>query len=125
MSFFAELWIVLTLTHFAIDFSFQSDTLARQKSPRTANDLAREIPWWWWMTGHAATHALGVYVVLSSLFAVSGPLVVGCALGEFTEHFLRDRAKCVGFISISTDQVGHVLTKMLIAAAIARWAVPG
>ena len=50
-------WLVIG--HFVMDFAFQGDTVANQKSPLPGarnEALAKAVPWPYWMTAHALMH---------------------------------------------------------------------
>ena len=88
--------------HFALDYSLQGDTTAREKNPNSTTPLQAAVPWFYWMTAHALMHAAAVA-------AITGSLVFGVI--EFLIHFALDYAKCQNWITIHTDQAGHLLTK--------------
>jgi hypothetical protein len=93
------LWWLL-LGHFVADYPLQPDFVAKFKA-RAASLAA--VPWYYVMTGHAATHAVAVGVVTGS------PLL---SLLEFAAHWLIDAAKCEGKTGIHTDQALHVACKV-------------
>jgi uncharacterized protein DUF3307 len=98
MSFFsAFIWMVLG--HFVADYPLQSDFVAKFKA-RSASLAA--VPWYYVLSGHAATHAVAVGLVTGSLTL---------ALAEFVCHWIIDLAKCEGLTTIHLDQGFHVACK--------------
>ena len=63
------------------------------------------------MTSHAATHAMGVFLVTRS---------ATCAIVEFFAHFLVDFGKCEKWFSIHADQAMHIACKAVYAYTIYR-----
>ncbi len=88
--------------HFAVDYPLQGDTTAREKNPNSTTALQEAVPWFYWMTAHALMHAAAVALITGSVWFTAI---------EFVLHFALDYAKCEGWISIHTDQAGHLLTK--------------
>jgi hypothetical protein len=111
----AETAFLLAVTHFVLDFPLQGDTVALQKSRRTDNALSKAVPWQWWMTAHASSHALGVWLVTRSLPA---------ACAELALHFSIDVLKCEMKISLRTDQALHLLCKAVYIVVLALTAAP-
>lgn len=95
---------LLVAAHFLCDFSLQSDTMAREKSRRSATELQKHVPWYYWMLAHACVHGLAVGLVLQSM-----PI----GLAEVCAHFFIDTVKCNGRINIHQDQALHLLSKAL------------
>lgn len=62
------------------------------------------LPWWIALGGHALIH--GGFVALATQ-----SVELGCA--EIVCHFLIDMLKCRGVIGIVTDQVLHVVCKII------------
>lgn len=91
----------LLVGHFVADYPLQTDFVAKHKSRR--NSLAA-VPWYYVLTGHAATHAAAVALAtgLPTLGAV-----------EFVAHWLIDWGKCEGRTGIHADQALHVACKLL------------
>lgn len=97
-------WLACSLVaaHFVLDYPLQGDTTAREKNPRSTTDLQRHVPWGYWMTAHAISHAAAVAYLTGSLW---------CCAAEFVVHFVTDWNKCLGRISIHADQAIHLGTK--------------
>lgn len=101
--------LALLVAHLVADFPLQGDAVAVHKGRHVHDALSRAVPWWYWMTAHAAAHALAVFLVTQSL---------GCALAEFVCHWLIDTAKCEGCFSIHVDQALHVACKLAYVAVL-------
>ena len=103
-----RLWWLLC-AHALTDYVLQTELMATRKRPRAYDAYSSDKeygPWWWWMTAHGLINALGVLYVTQSV-----PL----SIGEFIVHCALDSAKCQGWIDANTDQVGHLLSKMVWA----------
>lgn len=88
--------------HFICDYVLQGDTMAREKSASSTSELQRQVPWYYWMTAHAATHGAAVAFI-------TGRVDLGCC--EAALHGLIDSAKCRKKISIHVDQALHLVCK--------------
>ena len=95
-----ETLLLLIMVHFVGDFVLQNDRMAVEKCP--GKDLT--LNWSWWLTGHASTHALLVYLVTSN--------IVICFF-EFIAHFIIDWLKCKFAFRLSADQLFHLLCKII------------
>lgn len=100
----AALAFWLIAAHFVLDFPLQGNTTAKEKSHLSNTELQREVPWYYWMTAHTFMHGAAVAFILGSVFL--GVL-------ETVLHFIIDRAKCSGLISIHTDQTLHLACKLV------------
>lgn len=98
---------LMVLGHFVIDIVFQPDFVAKHKSPLAS---IPQIPWYYVLLSHAASHGLGV-------FAVTGSIVL--AMIETTVHFAIDVVKCLGWTNIRVDQGLHVVCKIGYTIALA------
>jgi hypothetical protein len=107
---FFNLYLLLAMGHFLGDFALQSDRMAQEKC--AGADLT--LPWWIWLTAHAAIHGL-IVAVLTGI-----PLL---GLGEWVLHSLIDYGKCRHRYPIVTDQLLHLSLKA-VWAALAVMAVP-
>lgn len=103
------LWWLL-VGHFVADYPLQTDFIAQRKS--RLNSI-RAVPWYYVLTGHAATHAAAVGLVTGS------PLL---SAFELAAHWLIDAAKCEGWTSIHVDQALHVACKIAWTLAFA-WGI--
>jgi hypothetical protein len=92
--------------HFLADYPLQTDFVAKFKA-RAASLTA--VPWYYVLSGHAATHALAVAL------ATGSPLLGAC---EFVAHWLIDLAKCEGKTGIHADQALHVACKLAWVGAL-------
>ena len=108
-----QLLLILLFMHFIFDFPLQGQYLATMKD-RKFKRPAGEIPWVYAMFVHSFLHALSSAVVLM-WFGVGTALIVVIVLAETVWHFLFDMSKCSGNINLATDQIYHVVTKILIA----------
>ena len=98
-------WLVIG--HFLCDYVFQSDTVAREKNADSETTLQEHVPWFYWMTAHAMTHAAAVMLITGN---------IGFALMEFGTHFAIDTMKCKGWYGIHVDQALHLLCKAFYVA---------
>lgn len=123
----AEFFFALVLVHLVADYCLQSDSVAVGKNP--ANSPYKTVPWYYWMAGHVAAHAAGVWLVTGS---------AALAAMEFAAHYAIDWWKCaqgrglkpadvpedgrlVAFL-VHLDQAAHVLCKAMIAGVAVVWA---
>jgi hypothetical protein len=96
----------LFASHALFDFPLQGDAVAREKNRHSTTELQKHVPWFYWLSAHAACHALGVALV-------TGSIILG--LFEFIAHWLIDFFKCEGKYSIHVDQALHLACKLLWA----------
>ena len=98
-------WMTMLLLliglHFVCDYPLQSDAIAVGKGKFSEPHLG--VPWFYWMTAHAATHAVAVGIVARS---------VTLGLFEFAAHFGIDVLKCRRYTNIHHDQILHILCKI-------------
>jgi hypothetical protein len=97
---------LLLMAHFVCDFGLQSDRMAREK----CSGCDKTLPWGWWMAGHVSTHGLAVALITG---------VPWLGLAEAAIHALIDHRKCAGQISLTTDQLLHLLCKALWVVVLA------
>jgi hypothetical protein len=102
----------LFTSHFLFDFPLQGDAVAREKSRHSTSTLQQQVPWYYWLTAHAACHAMGVALVTGS---------VALGLCELAAHWLIDLLKCEGKYSIHVDQALHLACKLAWALAATYW----
>jgi len=101
---FATTLFLLLVGHALADYPLQGDFLAKAKD---VTKPLPSVPWYWAMSAHAMIHA-------GAVFAVTGSLVL--AFCEFLLHWVLDEAKCLGLLSFSQDQIGHILCKIAWSA---------
>jgi hypothetical protein len=99
-----ELFWWMMVGHFAVDYPLQGSQTAIQKSPLTDNELSKAVPWYYWLTAHALMH--GGVVAWATGFIWLG-------LAETMCHWFIDYGKCLKRYGIHTDQVLHVLSKVI------------
>lgn len=97
-----ELLFLLVAMHFVCDYVFQTSNIAIGKNRKT-DECYLGVDWYYWMTSHAATHALGVYLITRS------PIL---ALFEMFTHFVIDCMKCEGRLHLHQDQILHLVMKL-------------
>ena len=102
MTVFTTFWWLLC-AHALTDYVLQPERMAELKSPWAGhhNDYG---PWWWWMIAHGLVNALGVLYVTQNVWL---------SVGEFVVHTALDIAKCYRWINTNTDQVGHLISKVV------------
>jgi hypothetical protein len=105
----------LLVGHAVADFPLQAGPMAVEKCRRSASDLQRTVPWFYWLTAHALIHGGAVFFVTGSLFL---------ALLETVVHWLIDFAKCEGLFGIHVDQALHVGCKVLWCVLLV-YGIPG
>jgi hypothetical protein len=94
------LFVLLVLGHLVADYPLQTDFVAKFKCRRAS---LPSVPWYYVMAGHAATHAVSVWLITGSVW-------LGCA--EFVAHYVIDVLKCEGLTNIHVDQSLHVACKV-------------
>jgi hypothetical protein len=94
----------LLVGHALADFVFQAGPMATEKSRHSRTELQLQVPWYYWLSAHSLIH--GGLVAF-----ITGSLALGIA--ETIVHWLIDYAKCEHWTSIHTDQLLHVLCKVL------------
>lgn len=94
-------FLLLLFAHCLADFPLQGDFLAQAKDRRSA--IGRTV-WPECLIAHAVIHGGAVLLVTAS------PLL---AIYETASHAAIDYAKCEKWISFRTDQVLHVLCKVV------------
>lgn len=106
METFLFLFLGMVAMHFLADYPLQGDAVAIHKSRHVKDALSQAVPWYWWMTGHAAMHAVGVYIITRSMV---------WSIVEFGIHFITDMAKCDKVITLNQDQFVHISAKLFYA----------
>ena len=90
--------------HCLVDFPLQAGPMAVEKSRHSTSDLQKEVPWYYWLTGHAILHGGAVALISGS---------IGYGILETVCHWLIDFAKCEKWTNIHIDQALHVLCKLV------------
>jgi hypothetical protein len=94
-------WFVVG--HALADFVLQSSAMARGKS-RSHQGEPGEPPWYYWLTSHALIHGGVVTIIAGS---------AGLGLAEFIAHWLIDFGKCENLYGFNTDQLFHLICKLI------------
>lgn len=97
----AELLFAMLIGHAVADYPLQGDFLARGKNHR--NPITG-IAWWIILPAHALIHG-------GAVWAITGSSLLG--LLETVAHCLIDWLKCDERTSFITDQVLHVICKVM------------
>lgn len=107
--------LLLLFGHCVADFALQSPEMAKGKN-RNRVDMSLVPPgqtytptWFYWLSGHAGTHAFFVYVATGS---------VTLAACEFVAHWVIDFGKCENWYGPHVDQGLHIACKFLWAGAL-------
>ncbi len=106
-----ELLLVLIAGHGLADFALQPSEMGKGKNRNRKVDLASIPPgqtpatvWPYWLTAHAAVHALVVYLF-------TGSILLACL--EWAAHWIIDFFKCENVLSVHQDQALHIACKVL------------
>lgn len=99
-----QMFFILIAIHLVADYVLQGDSIATGKN-RNLDPAKYGVPWYYWLSSHAATHSLFVGFVVQNFYA---------GLVEFVCHFVIDFLKCEKKINLHMDQVLHVLCKLII-----------
>lgn len=114
----------LLVVHALMDYALQNETMAVCKCRGCDHPVAKSVPWFYWLTAHAALHGAGVGVVVR-WFGYDWGIVVALALAETSIHWAIDYGKCVKWYSIHVDQALHVACKLLWWGLLASGALIG
>lgn len=109
---FIKLLLSLYATHLICDLTLQSDTMAKGKNRNRKPDYIPEgqkyVPtWYFWLSAHSATHAVGVFLITSNYLA---------SLFMFFSHWIIDFLKCENKTTPLGDQLLHL--SVIIAMTI-------
>ena len=100
---------MLLVMHFLLDFPLQGDFLSKAKNPTAP---IPGVSWRWAMVAHSCIQGGGValcmYLVTHNIYIA----MVFLALEAFA-HGLIDMFKCLNLMSFSTDQIAHLVCKLL------------
>lgn len=97
---------LLLAAHALCDFPLQGDAVAVNKNRHAKTTLQQHVPYYYWLVSHALVHGGAVAVI-------TGIPVLGIL--ETISHLIIDFSKCEKWINIHTDQLLHVLCKLLWA----------
>jgi hypothetical protein len=94
------LFCKLLVGHALADYPWQGDFLAKAK----CRSGIPGVPWRWALSWHCVIHAgmVGFLTTRADL-----------AIAEFVVHWGIDYSKCRGWIGFNTDQVLHILCKLI------------
>lgn len=103
-----EILFGLFVGHAMGDFGLQSDWMARHKNrhvkENNVRSARRELIWVQVMSSHCLIHAGAVALV-------TGSVVLG--VFEFIAHWIIDFCKCEDWFGFHTDQILHMLCKVI------------
>lgn len=103
-----EMLLMMVAAHGLCDYPLQGDWLSKAKNPTLAL-VPNEAIWPGALFFHAMIHAAAVKLITGSwTFAIA----------EFVIHAATDYAKCKGAFGYNTDQIIHVVTKVMFFAVI-------
>jgi hypothetical protein len=94
-------WLIVG--HALADFVLQSSMMAAGKSRHHPRG-PREPPWYYWLASHALIHGGVVGLVTGS---------AGLGVAEFVAHGVIDFGKCEDFYGFNTDQLFHLICKLI------------
>ena len=103
---------LMFFAHCLADFPLQGDYLARFKDPNRFPKKKGEPHWTYIMLVHSTIHG-GFVAILTGVWWL--------AVCEVVAHFLIDSWKCSGRIGFMTDQILHILCKVLWVAMLVYW----
>ena len=103
------LLVCLWFTHCLADFPLQGEYLSTWKNPMRFPKRKGEAPWWYVMFVHSSIHG-GFVGMLTGIWWLG--------LCEAVAHFAIDTCRCKGYFGFMTDQVLHVLCKVLWVAMV-------
>lgn len=109
---FIKLTFLLFCGHALADFALQSEFVAKNKNRHAQRDRilgdsdSTEIIWPWLLGAHSLHHGLVVYLITQNAMI---------SICETIVHAAIDFGKCERWFSFHTDQVLHLVTKILWA----------
>lgn len=104
---YPALLFYLLAAHALMDFALQSNSMAGCKCRCSSDPLARQVPWYYWLTAHAVLHGAAAGAVVG-WFGFGWNAVVLVALAETAVHWVVDFGKCEGWYGLATDQAVHI-----------------
>ncbi len=106
----SQILFALLIAHALFDYPLQGEFLAKYKN-RHFKENGNEINGLWLhcLTSHSLLHAGGVWLI-------TGSFIIGVI--EFVLHWIIDFLKCEGMTSFHTDQILHLLCRILYVIMI-------
>lgn len=100
-----QIFFALLIAHALFDYPLQGDFLSRNKN-RHYKDENNNVKGLWihCLTSHSILHA-------GSVWLITGSFIIG--IMEFVLHWIIDFLKCEGITNFHTDQLLHVLCRIL------------
>ena len=96
-----DILLLLIGAHFLCDYPLQGDFLAKAKN----RDVPIPgVPWYQAMVAHVSIHGLAVGLITGAWWI---------AILELISHFIIDDLKCRKIIGFNTDQLLHIVCKLL------------
>ena len=93
-----ELLFMLMVGHSVADTALQTNVMSQGKR-RSAGQH-----WYMWLYAHSMIHGGAVYLITGNL---------GLGIAEVICHFIIDHLKCENKYSLKTDQLLHILCKVV------------
>ena len=103
--------------HALMDYPLQGEATATCKCRGAGTALQKQVPWYYWLSSHAAIHGLAVGVVVY-WFGFGLEVATWFAVAEAVIHFVIDFCKCEGLFNLHVDQGLHLLCKVVWWAAL-------
>jgi hypothetical protein len=103
----------LCFGHALMDYALQSNAMANEKSRHSNTPLQKEVPWFYWLSAHAALHGGAVGYLTTPLLGFA----------EFIAHWVIDFIKCEKYTNIHSDQLLHLFCKLVWCFLMMRTAV--
>lgn len=109
--------LLMIAGHFVGDFVLQPAPMSSGKNRNYSREKFDDgFPqWYYWLSAHASTHGLIVYLVTGSIYLM---------LAEFAAHWLIDFTKCDRLINLHQDQALHILSKIAYVLVIYFYGMP-
>jgi hypothetical protein len=120
--YFALLFFLLA-AHALMDYALQTGTIAVCKCRDSSDPVAKEVPWFYWLTAHAVLHGAAVGAVVR-WFGFDWDTVAVLAVAETLVHWGIDFGKCEGWYGIARDQGLHVACKVAWLGLLAGGVLP-
>lgn len=109
--------LLLLAGHLVGDFVLQPSPMSSGKNRNNSRERFDDgfPPWYYWLSAHASTHGLIVYLITGSIIFM---------LLELISHWLIDLVKCDKRINLHQDQALHILSKIVYVLVIYFSGVP-